>query len=378
MKAIIIGGGIGGLTTAIALEKSGYDVEVYEAAPEFKPVGAGLVLAANAIKALEHLGIKEAVLPAGQLIPALSILEKSGRPISRVDMSKIDAVAGASNFAVHRAELHKVLLRKLSNARLETGKRAKMFTETPENISVHFEDSSVATGDFLIAADGIHSVVRKQLQPGVHPRYAGYTCWRAVVPQPRARVEIPSETWGNGARFGMVPIKGERIYWFACLNAPQNDPEKNAFTPGELAKCFADFHRPVAELIESAGHSGMIHGDIIDLPPQQQFAYGKVLLLGDAAHATTPNMGQGACQAIEDAAFLFSLLKKGEPIEATFREFEKLRIPRTRKIVEGSRRIGKLAQLENRLGARLRNSLFRAIPASLQEKQMRFLYEVKF
>lgn len=377
MKAIIAGGGICGLTTAIALEKLGYEVEVYEAAPAFKPLGAGLVLAANAVKAFGHLGIQQAVLQAGELIPSVLLLEKSGRVISQMDSLKLRDTYGINNFAVHRADLHDVLLSQLSKTRLFNNKRAESSKESGAGIEVTFTDGTTASGDFLIAADGIHSAIRRQLQPAAKPRYAGYTCWRAVVPQPKVPVEAPSESWGNGSRFGMVPLTGGRVYWFACLNAPENDPQLKASGSKELLKYFGDYHAPVPELIESAGDD-MLWGNIIDLPPQERFAYGRILLAGDAAHATTPNMGQGACQAIEDAAVLYSVLQQTEEIETAFREFEKRRLPRTRKIVEGSWRLGKIAQWENSLAVGMRNSLMRMIPASAQQKQLKFLYEVEF
>ncbi len=378
MKAIIIGGGIGGLTTAIALEKLGHEVEVYEAAPAFKPVGAGLALAANAVKAFGHLGIEDSVLKAGQLIPSVQVLEMTGRVISQMDSLRLNAKYGINNFAIHRADLHEVLLSQLKTTRLFTNRKAEGFTETNKGVEVIFHDGTTAHGDCVIASDGIHSAIRRQLQPSATPRYAGYTCWRAVVPQPKKPVEAPSETWGNGSRFGIVPLTGNRIYWFATLNAPQNDARIKNFTKRDLLQQYAGYHEPVAELIESANEKEIIWGDIIDLPPQKKFAYGKVLLLGDAAHATTPNMGQGACQAIEDAAFLYSLLKKGNGVEQTFAEFEKLRVPRTTKIVEGSWRVGKIAQWENALAVKVRNGLMRMVPASTQEKQMKFLYEVEF
>ncbi len=378
MQAIVIGGGIGGLTTAIALEKRGYKVEVYESAPEFRPVGAGLGLAANAVKAFGHLGIMEKVLKAGQLIPKMQILEHTGRIISEVNSLEISAKYGIDNFAVHRADLHEVLLSQLQRSKLFTNKKAEKFEQNSKGVEVSFTDGSTATGDFLIAADGIHSAIRRQLLPSSQPRYAGYTCWRSVVKQPTNRVLSSSETWGNGTRFGIVPLTNDRIYWFACANATGNNPAMKQMTAERLKELFAGYHAPVQELIGSARQEDIIWGDIVDLPPQKRFAFGRVLLLGDAAHATTPNMGQGACQAIEDAAFLYTILKSGQSIEEKFRQFEKLRVPRTTKIVENSWRIGKVAHWENSLAVRLRNSLFRLVPQSAQERQMRFLYEVEF
>lgn len=378
MKGIIIGGGIGGLATAIAIEKLGHEVEVYESAPEFKPLGAGLVLAANAVKAFGHLGIRDEVLKAGQLIPTVKLLDHRGSVISQLDSIKISSKYGTNNFAVHRADLHRALLGQLRSARLHTNKKATGCTQRAGLVEVNFSDGTSAAGDFLIAADGIHSAIRKQFLPESAPRYAGYTCWRAVVPQPVKPIGGPSETWGKGSRFGIVPITENRVYWFATFNAPQNDPAARAAGKHELLEIYGRYHEPVPELIESTPDGGLIWGDIIDLPPQEQFAFGRVVLIGDAAHATTPNMGQGACQAIEDAAFLYSLMQSGKGIEEVFRDFETIRKPRTRKVVEGSWRAGKVAQWQHPIAVGLRNRLMKLVPQSVQEKQMQFLYEVEF
>lgn len=310
MKGLIIGGGIAGLTAAIALKKAGHEVEVYESAPSFKPVGAGLLLAGNAIKAYEYLGISDEILAAGHFMPQLLLKDKLGRILSFVDSKTIKVKFGVDNFAVHRADLHAVLTRHVQADFIHNNKTAISHAINGEKVVVQFKDGTSATGDYLIAADGIHSAIRAKLIPEVKPRYSGYTCWRSIVPQLSTPVVFPSETWGPGRRFGIVPLKNNKIYWYATLNAPQNDQKLKNYKSKDLQKILGGFHDPIQEILVITNNKQLIWNDIIDLKPQKKFAFDRILLIGDAAHATTPNMGQGACMAIEDAVTLLPLFGK--------------------------------------------------------------------
>lgn len=379
MKIIICGGGIGGLTLAIALQRKGMDVKVFEQAREIKPLGAGLVLAANAVKALAEIGISEEVLNAGRVLRKLRIKNERGHVLNEVDSYEVNERFGFThNFAIHRADLHRVLLSLLKPDSLVLGKACVDFTQNEKGVTVFFQDQSTAAGDCLIACDGIHSVIRKKLLPAVKPRYAGYTCWRAVIDNPPANfnVEESSETWGTSGRFGIVPLSENRIYWFACINAKPNDPQKRIFKVADLLRCFEHFHFPIPEIIMRTQEQHLIWNDIIDLKPIKKFAFNKVAIMGDAAHATTPNMGQGACMAIEDAVVMTNCIHHGGSIEAAFIDFEKKRIHRTTKIVQESWRLGKVAQLQNPLLVHLRNAAFKLTPPKALERQLEFLYNV--
>ena len=232
----------------------------------------------------------------------------------------------------------------------------------------------------MIASDGIHSVFRKKLLPQSLPRYAGYTCWRAVIeyaPENFDREET-SETWGPGARFGIVPLSHNRLYWFATLNAKANDATLKAYAPNDLLRHFQSFHQPIAHIIEQTKKEQLIWSDIIDLAPIKQFAFNNIVLLGDAAHATTPNMGQGACMAIEDAATLANCMVKNTTIEEAFSQFQAKRIGRTTKIVNTSWRVGRIAQWENPWLMRVRNVAIRSTPSRVAEQQIKFLQDITF
>lgn len=216
------------------------------------------------------------------------------------------------------------------------------------------------------------------MAPHAQKRYAGYTCWRGVIDNAGTLSEGASETWDTKGRFGIVPLPYDQIYWFACVAAEPNDARYRTFLPQNLAQHFRHFHAPVPEILGKAQGRPLLHHDIYDLAPLDHYAFGNVLLIGDAAHCATPNMGQGACQAIEDGATLYTELRKDVPLEDAFIAFEKRRLERTQYVISQSRKIGSLAQIGNPLLAGLRNAALRLAPASIREKQFEKLYNVTF
>lgn len=377
----ITGAGIGGLTLAVALQRKGIDVTVYEQAPHIKPLGAGLGLGANAVKAFTEIGIQHEVLKAGKVLKKLSIKDKKGHVLTETDSEKISRKFGAvDNFTIHRADLHDVLLNHVRPESIRLDKQCIDFKQEPDGVLLRFQDRSTAYADHVIACDGIHSIFRTKLVPHSKSRYSGYTCWRGVIDKLPSgmNMEETSETWGNGSRFGIVPLAKDRIYWFACLNAPENDAKKKNYKVSDLLSHFGSFHEPVPSILRNTADDQLIWGDIIDIKPLSRFAFNNIVLMGDAAHATTPNMGQGACMAIEDAVVLANLISSYSNVHDAFIKFETLRRPRTEKIVNGSWNLGRIAQFENPILAWLRNTAVRLTPPSVAERQMQFLYNVSF
>jgi 2-polyprenyl-6-methoxyphenol hydroxylase-like FAD-dependent oxidoreductase len=377
----IVGGGIGGLTLAIALRQKGFDVTLYESAPQWRPLGAGLGLAGNAVKAFQEIGIDKDVMAVSQVLQKVVICDPSGSPLMVTDSEKISKAYGVvNNFTIHRADLHAVLIRHLPPECIQLNKVLVALEQNSQAVLLKFKDGSSDRVNYVIGADGIHSVVRSQVMPRITPRFAGYTAWRGVIDNLPDNFDttITSESWGAGARFGIVPLPGNRVYWFACVNARANDPVMRSLSPEDLLTYFGDFHNPIPELLRRTKRENLIWNDIIDLPPLERFAFGNVVLMGDAAHATTPNLGQGACMAIEDAVVLANCLASTrEPVEA-FMKFQQLRIGRTSRIVKDSWQLGKVAQLTNPLLTGLRNLAMKHAPARLADKQFKFLYDVSF
>jgi len=373
----IIGGGIAGLTAALAFRRKGLEPLVFEAAPQLREIGAGIGLAANAIKAFKQLGIDSEVIGRGRILPAFSVRDQKGRRITYTDSKAVSEKYGLDNFAIHRAELHSCLLSQLDPATLFTGKKAIDAIQDGEGVTIHFEDGTTHHTRYLVVADGIHSRLRRKFIPGSGPRYSGYTCWRAVIDESGTGISEAFETWGRDGRFGLTPLKGQ-LYWYACLNAPPQSEKHCAFGVADLQEQFAGYHDPIPQVLAATTDDKLIWGDICDLEPVSRYAFGKVVFIGDAAHATTPNLGQGACQAVEDALVLAQEWERHGSGEEAFRHYEKRRLARTHFVVNNSRRIGRIAQLENPLLIALRNAFFRSLPASAGERQFKKLYSVDF
>lgn len=377
----IIGGGIGGLTLAIAMQRRGFDVTVYERAQQIKPIGAGLGLGGNAVKAFFEIGIGDDVLEAGKIIRMVRIKDQHGRILTETDSVQLSARFGTvNNFTIHRADLHQVLMRHLVPGTLELNKDCIDTMQDENGVHLLFSDGTRAHAGYVIACDGIHSPIRKKLIPESSHRYAGYTCWRAVINDIPAGLNMDetSETWGPGLRFGIVPLSNNRLYWFACANAKQNDPQMRQARIPDLLERLSGFHAPIHQILRHTKNEDLIWSDIIDLKPLRRFAFDRIVLAGDAAHATTPNMAQGACMAIEDAAVMVNCLESYLTPEEAFRRFEAMRIQRTTRIVNDSWTLGKAAQVESPWLIALRNTAVRLTPASVAERQMKFINDVSF
>lgn len=377
-KVSIIGGGIAGLTTAIALRQKGIHANIYEAAPEVRPVGAGLALSSNAMRVYKLLGFMDEVISQGRLMSSFAVLDQKGEIITKADSETISKKYGLDNFLIHRYALHELLLSKLDPETVFTNKKATAFSNQKGQVLIDFEDGSSISTDYLIVGDGIHSAIRRQLLPQSTPRYSGYTCWRAVMDNSKLKINQSSETWGTKGRFGIAPLANDQLYWFACINATRNDPKMGAMKVLDLLANFKDYHDPIPRILEHTEDHQILWNDIIDINPISQFAFDRIVLIGDAAHATTPNLGQGACQAIEDAYILADEMAKTDDYPEAFRGFEKRRIARTHFIVNTSWKMGKVAQLENGLLCSIRNFALRRTPKNISEKQMEKIFKTDF
>ncbi|KKX51258.1 FAD-dependent monooxygenase [Sphingobacterium sp. IITKGP-BTPF85] len=373
----IIGGGVAGLTAAIGLNKIGIQATIYESAKALKGIGAGFGLAANAIQALEYLELKAGVIPLGHYLENYNILDKQGRILAAPETKTISDKYEQDNFAIHRADLHQFLLAQIEYENLHLGKRALKIEYREGEIDIFFEDGTIHQTDYLIIADGVNSRLRQQLIPGSAPRYAGYTCWRATIDNANINLSTGSETWGNKGRFGMTPLVGNKIYWYACINSPAHNKVFSRYTIKDLQQNFASYHDPITSVLAETNDQQLIWNDIIDIKPLKNLAFGNILFIGDAGHATTPNMGQGACQAIEDVSVLIDELKKTTDVALAFQIFER-RLKRTRYITETSWSIGKVAQWENPISIIIRDTLMRILPEEVKQYKLKKLLSVDF
>lgn len=377
-KITILGGGIAGLSTAIALKNAGIETMIFEAAAEIKAVGAGLGLGANAIKAFKVLGIDEEVMNAGRFLPAFTVYNQNGKQVTKTDSVSVSRKYGLDNFTIHRAELHALLLSKIDPACIKTNKRVTGIEQNENTVILHFQDGTMHETNYLIAAEGIHSVVRKYVLPESKPRYAGYTSWRGVIDNNNLEINEASETIGAKGRVGIVPLAGNKIYWFACVNASANNTTLKNYTIQDLLKQFGGYHHNIETILKATKNEKLIWTDIYDLKPIHRYAFNNILLIGDAAHATTPNLGQGACQAVEDAVILAAEIKNNPNITNAFKSFEQRRMKRIHWIVNTSWRFGKIAQLDNKFLIGLRNFLFSHLPKSINDKLFKKMYTTDF
>lgn len=373
MKALVVGAGIGGLTAAIALQRAGVEAVVLERASELREAGAGLLLGANAMKVLDRLRLGEAVREVGAPTVVGGILSRRGEVLVSLSDDLVTGLVGAESFAVHRADLQAVLLGALGEDRVRLDAELAGFAQDGGGVSAFLSDGGERRADLLVGADGLYSRVRDELHGYRKPVYAGYTAWRGVVAYPDELLPGGGgfESWGRGTRFGCARMGGGRMYWFATRNAPEGDGP--AGHRRALLELFRGWHAPVPDLIAATPERDIRRDDIYDREPVKRWGAGRVTLLGDAAHPMTPNLGQGACQAIEDALVLARCLRERAGVEAALRLYEDRRAGRTAAIVRLSRRMGRVGQLENPALCRLRDAAVKRMPDRFQRDRLRMV-----
>ncbi|MET9633748.1 FAD-dependent monooxygenase [Lentzea sp. NPDC006480] len=351
-RVVVAGGGIGGLATAVALHQRGIPVVVLERAPEFREIGAGLSLWPNAMRALDSLGLAAQVRAAGAVETGGGVRDRAGRWLSRTDNAAIERRHGWPLVVVHRAELLRILVSALPASSLRPDSEVHAVAQDGSGVSVTHRGGS-EHADLVVAADGLNSILRRQWWPrAAGPRYVGCTGWRAVTkPLPRLEVE-GAVLWGRGERAGFTVLPGSRYYVFGAVTAPRGA----AF---DFPRHFAGWPDPLPALLAAVPDGAVIARDVHDLPPLPTYVCGRVVLLGDAAHAMNPILGQGACQALEDAVTLAACLD-GPDVDTALERYDRVRRPRTQSIVRRSARLDAVAQwtwppavLARDLGARL-------------------------
>ncbi|MEU1880949.1 FAD-dependent monooxygenase [Streptosporangium sp. NPDC020072] len=351
MKVIIVGGGIGGLATAVAFHRRGWQVVVLERAAEFTEVGAGLTIQPNGLRALDAIGLGERLRAGGLADPLAGIRSRRGDWLVRNDVGSLKRRFG-SWVTVHRAALVDLLRAVVPPDALRSG----IEVQHVQRDGTVRHSGGTSTADLVVGADGVHSVTRRSLWshlPG--PRYVGYTTWRLIAPP--QRVEGSVETWGRGERFGHVPMPDGRIYCYVMANAPAG----SRVGLDELRERFARWHHPIPALLGSAQEEAVLQHDTHELPMLPTYVSGKVAVLGDAAHAMTPNLGQGACQALEDAVTLAHAVDT-LGVRAGLEAYDRTRRPRTQLIVRRSRQAGAAAHWTSTPLTVLRDAVLPLLP----------------
>jgi FAD-dependent urate hydroxylase len=337
LKAIIIGAGMGGLTTAIALKRAGYQIEVYDRVKELRPVGAGISLWSNGVKVMNWLGLGDEIQKIGGEMNRMTYLSKENELFNDIDLLPLIEQVGQRPYPVSRSELQSMLLEQLGKEHVTLETKCIGAKEENNQVTAIFEDGSTATGDVLIAADGVRSVLRNyvtQQQP--EPRYADYVNWNGLVD---ASPELADKhSWviyvGDGKRASMMPVGGDRFYYFFGVPMEKGTVVEPKDRREELAKLFQGWPEPVQNLIQQLNPLETNRLEIHDLDPLEKLARGRVVLVGDAGHATTPTLGQGGCQAMEDAEILCRyLVTTSISVEDALQRYESARKERTARLV---------------------------------------------
>ena len=370
-RVLIVGGGIAGLMTAASLRTRGVDCEVVERTEQWAPVGAGIVLSVNAMAVLRGLGLDEDLEAAGHALGHGAITDADARELGITHFGTLREDFGPT-IGIHRADLHRILLAAARSTPIALGTSVETLESDSNGVDVRFTDGREDRFDLVIGADGIRSRVRALAFPPRKLVYSGYTCWRCVVDVPATEACL-REMWGRGKRFGVVPIGPERVYCFATANAPEGQPDPVETRLERFRETFAEFGGDVPAILAALQHGEeLIHGDLAELADGPWTA-GRIVLVGDAAHAMTPNMGQGAAMSLEDSAVLVESIARHATPESALAEYESRRRARVRWVQNQSRRIGKIGQLESGWLCAMRNAVLRLVPDGAADDTLRKL-----
>lgn len=361
MKTVtIIGGGIGGLTAGIALDKNGIDYEIYESTEEYKPVGAGIVLRTNAMQVCERLSLAEDIRKAGTDIAGIRTFSSSGETLAESDFREsMESKFGHVGAGIRRPALQDILLERTADEVIHMGKECVGLQEHGDQVLVEFADGSETEADIVIGADGTHSTVREAIFADVSIRYSNHVGHRGI---PDIEVDHGNrihQVWGDGISTGVIPLTDTRCYWFAVLNGrpgQEHDPEE---VKPILEEKVRGMPAPIPTALSKTAPENIISLDYFDIPPLERWSSDRIALMGDAAHTMTPSLGQGGCQAIEDAYVLGQVLSAHDQPQEAVAEYEGIRLEKANDILAKSRFYGEHAVLDSYPKRVVRNLVYK-------------------
>lgn len=365
---MVVGGGISGLASAIALRQAGWEVRVLERATELREIGAGISLWPNALRALDLLGVGDRVRARGAVEASAGFRDQRGNWLFRSDTRAIEQHYGPT-VLIRRADLLAILAGALPPAAVTLSTEVTDVDERADHVQIQ-HDGGPTTADLVVVADGIWSRIRSRIWPSSPaPRYAGYTTWRFITPVLEIDAQV-SESWGRGQRVGIFPFGDGTIYSYLTAAAPPD--LRVADELDEVRRRFRNWHEPIPALLSSITSSDVLRHDIYRLPPLPTYVSDRVALVGDAAHAMTPDFGQGGCTSMEDAVELARQLDDApvDPADGLVR-YDRLRRPRTHTIARQSALFAAVAQASTPALAHVRNNAARLLPPAVLMRALR-------
>jgi FAD-dependent urate hydroxylase len=342
LKVVIVGGGIGGLTAGLALRGAGFEIELYERAPEIRPIGAGISLWPNGARIMHHFGVGPALEEVAPTLRRLRYLSADGELLRDISLDPMVELSRQRPLPLARTDLQRVLFERLGPEQVHLEHECVDVRQDADGATALFADGSEASGDLVVGADGMNSAVRAHLlgRPDP-PEYVGNVNWNGLIDDPDDELDCADSLTiavGDGRRVGLMPVSEKRVYFFFDAPVPVDPVEPDGWR-AELASLYAGWGPPARTLIERFEPERMVRQPIFEVAHLDRFVRGRVLLLGDAGHGTTPTIGQGASQAMEDSVVLTSCLVDADRgVEDALERYQALRRDRVREVALVSRK----------------------------------------
>jgi FAD-dependent urate hydroxylase len=373
VRIAIAGGGISGLCTAIALQKNGIQAEVYEKEKRVNEPDTGIILSGNAIRAFYIMGLGSELRSNGLESDGCLLKSDFGNTIANFHYQP---PAHIPNYLfIQRSALQKILLDALLPGSLHLEKHITDFIDD-KAVTIFFNDGTMTETDYLIACDGAASSVRSKMFPNSSLTFTGFSCWRGIIEDAPFKVTAYTETWGSRGRFGIAPLRDQQIFWYAVKKSTEENSLRE-WTPIDLLFNFFYYHDPIQDILENTPNDQIIYDDLYELKPLTPLQFGNILLLGDAAHASMPNIGQGASQAAEDAVYLSKWMSKEDSVLEAFKKYTLHRQGRIKLIKDEMKIYGLASQVDFPILCSIRNKLLQMAPSSFHNEKWRKVIEIE-